>query len=111
MTLPQRVYKYALSLLFVGFLFTAGLSLRAAAATQLARNPTSLRFGEVVIGHTATLPLILTNKGTSGFRISTLTTSSGYSATHPALPLTLSPGQSLSVNVTFKPTVSGADAG
>jgi hypothetical protein len=89
----------------------AGLSTPAVAATQLAFNPTSLRFGEVVVGQSATLPLIITNKGTSGFTISTMTASSGYRTSHPTLPLTLGRGQSLSVNVTFSPTASGADSG
>jgi hypothetical protein len=109
MTLPQRVHKYAFFLL--AFLITAGFSMPAVAATQLAFNPTDLRFGEVLVGQSETFPLTVTNKSTSGFAISTITASSGYSTGHPALPLTLAAGQSLSMNVTFSPTASGADGG
>ncbi len=111
MTLPQLVYKYVFFLLFPAFLLTAELSVPAAASTQLAFNPTSQRFGEVLIGQSATLPVTVTNKGTSGFTISTVTASAGYSTSHPTLPLTLAPGQSVSVNITFRPTASGTDSG
>lgn len=83
----------------------------ATAATPLAFSPTSLRFGEVIIGQSETLPVIVTNKSTSNFTISTMTASSGYSTSHPALPLTLAPGQSVSINATFRPAVSGSDIG
>jgi hypothetical protein len=97
--------------LLVAFLLTAGLSVPAAAGTQLGFNPTSLRFGEVMIGQSASLPLTVTNKGTRGFTISTLTASSGYSVSHPALPLTLAAGKSLSLTITFDPTASGSLGG
>ena len=111
MTLPQLANKYSIFLLLITFILTAGFSTPASATTNLAFDPTELRFGEVVVGQSETIPLTLTNKGTSGFTISTLTASSGYRASHPSLPLTLAPGHSLSVNVTFSPTVSGADSG
>lgn len=111
MTLPQNISKYAFVLLSVASLVTAGLSTPAVAATQLNFSPTSLRFGEVIIGQSATLPLTLTNKSTSGFTISSISASSGYSTSHPALPLTLPPGKSLSVTVIFKPTAAGSDGG
>jgi hypothetical protein len=111
MTLPQPVYKCVFFLLFVAFLLTAGLSMPAAASTQLAFNPTSLRFGEVVIGQSVTLPVTLTNKTSTQFTISTMTASSGYSTSHPALPLKMAPGQSLSVNITFRPTMFGSAGG
>jgi hypothetical protein len=110
MTFPQLVYKYAFFLL-VGLLFTAGLSAPAAAGTQLGFNPTGLRFGEVVIGQSESLPVTVTNKSASGFTVSTLTATSGYTVSHPALPFTLSAGQSLSLTITFKPTSSGTVGG
>ena len=111
MTLPQLVHKYAFLLSLLAFFLTAASSASAAAATQLSLNPTTLRFGEVVVGKSETLPLTVINKGTYGLTISTITASSGYRTSHPALPLTLAPGASLSVNVTFSPTTIGADAG
>jgi hypothetical protein len=111
MNLPQTVHKYAFFLSLVSLFLGAGFSSPALAATQLSFNPTSLRFGEVVVGQSVTFPVTVTNKGTSRFTISTMTASSGYRTSHPALPFTLAPGKSLSVNVTFSPTTSGADAG
>ena len=111
MTLPQSVYKAVVFLLFVAFLLTAGLSVPAAASIQLAFNPTSLRFGEVVIGQSESLPVTVTNKGTSGFTVSTLTATTGYSVSQPTLPLILAAGQSLSLTITFKPTASGSLGG
>lgn len=109
MTLP-RPFNYTFSLLLFGAL-VAGLQVTAGASTQLAFNPSSLRFGEVIVGQSSTLPVTITNKGTVGFTISTMTASAGYATSHPALPLTLAPGQSVSVNVTFNPVSSGTDAG
>jgi hypothetical protein len=111
MTLPQPVYKAAVLPLFVAFLLTAGLSVPAAASAQLAFSPTSLRFGEVVIGQSESLPVIVTNKGTSGFTVSTLTATTRYSVSHPALPLILAAGKSLSLTITFKPTALGSLGG
>lgn len=111
MTLPQTIHKYTFFLSLIAFLLTAGSSKPAAAAIHLSFNPTSLQFGEVIVGKSETFPFILTNKGTSGFKISTMAASAGYRASHPTLPLTLAPGGSLSVNVTFSPTVIGADPG
>ena len=111
MTLLQRVHKYAFFLSLIAFLMSAALSAPAAAGTKLAFNPTELRFGEVLIGKSETLPLIVINNGTSGFTISTMAASSGYRTSHPTFPLTLAAGKSLSVNVTFSPTVSGANGG
>lgn len=111
MTLLHTIYKCAFFLSLIAFLLTAGFSAPAAASTHLSFNPVSLQFGEVVVGKSETFPLTVTNKGTSGFTISTMTASTGYRANHPALPLTLAPGASLSVNVTFSPTTTGADGG
>jgi hypothetical protein len=111
MTLPHLGCKHVFFLLFIAFLLTLGLQLPALAATQLAFNPTSLRFGEVVIGRSQSLPVTVTNTGTGGFTISTMTATAGYSVSHPALPLTLARGQSLSLTITFKPTISGSQGG
>jgi hypothetical protein len=112
MTLPQQVYKYVFFLLFAPFLLTAGLPVPAAAATQLTFNPTILRFGEVVLGQTESLPVTVTNSGSTSFNISTISSSGeGYNPSRPALPLSLAPGQSFVLTVSFGPTSSGSSNG
>jgi hypothetical protein len=106
MTLPQSISKYVLFLLGT-LLLTAGLQTPAAAA-KLAFSPTILRFGEVVVGQSESLPVTVTNSGTTGFTISTITATAGYSVTKPILPLTLAPAQKLTLTVNFRPTVSGS---
>lgn len=111
MTLPQSVSKYAF-FLFGALLFAAALERPAAAAATLTFNPTILRFGEVVVGQSESLPVTVTNASTTSFGISAISASTtDFSVSYPALPLTLSPGKSFVVTVTFNPTVSGSDIG
>jgi len=81
----------------------------ASASTPLTFNPTILRFGEVVVGQSENLPVIVSNSGSAAFTISTIVaTASGYTVTKPALPLTLAPAQKLTLAVNFRPTLSGS---
>jgi len=111
MSFPRPIQKYVFSRFSVILLLTAGLQLSAAAATQFAFNPTGLRFGEVVIGQSQSLPVFLSNTGASGITISAMTATTGYSVSHPALPLTLAPGQSVPLTIAFHPTASGSQGG
>jgi hypothetical protein len=111
MTLPQLVSKYAF-LLLGALLFAAALERPAAAAATLTFNPTILRFGEVVVGQSESLSVTVTNARTTSFGISAISASATcYSVSFPALPLTLAPGQSFVLTVTFRPTVPGSDSG
>lgn len=111
MTLPQPVSKYAF-FLFGALLFAVVMETPAVAAAPLTFNPTILRFGEVVVGQSESLPLTVTNASTTSFGISAISASAtDYSVSYPALPLTLAPGQSFVVTITFHPTVSGSDIG
>jgi hypothetical protein len=109
MTLPQSVSKCVIFL--VGALLFAAASQTPATAAKLTANPTILRFGEVVVGQSESLPVTVTNSGTTGFTISTITASAPYSVSQPILPLTLAPAQKLTLTVTFLPTLSGSDNG
>lgn len=79
---------------------------------QLAANPTSLSFGNVVIGANKTLSETLTNTGGSSLTISAATiTGSGMSITGLTLPVTLNAGQSTTFSVRFSPPAAGAVSG
>jgi hypothetical protein len=111
MTLPQPVSKYVFFLLSA-LLSMVALDRPAAASPSLAFSPTILRFGEVVLGQTESLPVTVTNSSGASFNISTIgATGAGYSVSPPALPVSLAPGQSFVLTVSFRPTNSGSDNG
>jgi len=79
---------------------------------QISASPTSLGFGNLTTGTSATQSVILTNAGNSALTLSQDTlTGSGFSVTGLALPLTLSAGQSTSISVAFAPTTTGNFSG
>src|SRR4051794_14667234 len=97
MTLPQSVSRYVF-FLFGALLSMVVLETPASASNPLTFNPAILRFGEVVVGQSESLPVIVTNSGGAGFTISTIAASaSGYTVTKPILPLTLAPAQKLTL--------------
>ena len=74
--------------------------------------PSSLSFGQVAVGSTSTLPIVLTNARNWKLTLSSIQTSgAGFSAGGPTFPLTLGVGQSVTVNVAFAPQSPGASAG
>jgi hypothetical protein len=85
---------------------------QGATTAPLAATPASLSFGQVAMGSSATLPLVLTN---ARFWKETIkswqTVGSGFSVSGPALPVTLSAGQSVTLNVTFTPQAVGLTGG
>lgn len=79
---------------------------------QLNANTTNLNFGDVVLGKTGTQSATLTNVGSSSVTISQASvTGSGFQITGLNLPLTLTSGQTATLNVTFTPQSSGAASG
>ena len=76
-----------------------------ASSVTLSANPTSLSFGSVNAGSSSTKSVTLSNSGNSSVTISQITvgakdvTESGVS-----LPVTLTPGQTQTMNVKFSPT-------
>src|ERR1700688_3245168 len=109
MPLPHPISKYVV-FLFGALLLIAALQ-KPAAAAKLTFNPTSLHFGEVVVGQSESLLVTVTNASATGFTLSTITaTAVDYSVKQPVLPITLAPGQSFTLSVTFRPTVSGSDS-
>ncbi|MGB8969410.1 MAG: choice-of-anchor D domain-containing protein [Candidatus Sulfotelmatobacter sp.] len=87
----------------------AGAGVHSAFATA---SPSTVSFGQVAMGTSSTLPVVLTNTKSSNLTLSELqTTGSGFSISGPALPLTLGVRQSVTLSVTFAPQATGADAG
>ena len=80
------------------------------AALQL--SATALQFGNVPIGGDAQQSLTMTSSGTAPLKISSLSAQGGaFYAQSPALPVTLQPGQALTLPVKFGPKASGGETG
>jgi len=87
-------------------------AIAGASTYQLVCSPLNLGFGATVVGQTETLPVTLTNSGESSATISGVTASnSGFTPSSLSLPLTLAPGQSVEMSVSFTPTRIGWEGG
>ncbi len=79
---------------------------------SLIANPAAVSVGQVPIGTVYTTPVVLTN--TRSYRLTikaSQITGSGFSMSGATFPLTLSAGQSVTVNVAFAPQSAGAIGG
>jgi hypothetical protein len=77
-------------------------------ASELTTSPTSLSFGNVTLGSSSSLPVVVTNTGTIAITISqAITTGAGFSVSGPALPLSVAAGQNTSFTVIFDPAAGG----
>lgn len=82
------------------------------ASPALKVSATTLQFGSVPIGGDAQQSLTMTSTGTAPLQISSLSAQGGaFSTQSPALPLTLQPGQALTLPVKFGPKTSGGENG
>jgi len=78
----------------------------------LTLSPSVLSFGSVAIGSHSTLPVVLVNARTWKVSLTAIqTTGSTFSASGATFPLTLNPGQSVTLNVTFSPLSTGEVGG
>ncbi|HTA57608.1 MAG TPA: choice-of-anchor D domain-containing protein [Candidatus Baltobacteraceae bacterium] len=83
-----------------------------ASALQLSVNPTSLSFGSLTTGTSATQSFTVTNTGNSSVSISQVSASgTGFSVNGITLPLSLAVGQSTSFTATFAPASAGSLSG
>jgi hypothetical protein len=81
-------------------------------SVPLTSNPASLSFPDVVVGKTATLPVVITNTSSSSVTVSDiLSRTSEFAISGPSLPLTLAQNQSVTVNITFTPQSAGTWGG
>jgi len=80
----------------------------------IALAPTSLTFGTVTVGGTATLSAQLRSTGTAPLHVTGIAPCAGTSAAFgftPAAPLTVAPGANVALQVTYRPTAAGSDSG
>lgn len=91
-----------------GTSITVAESGSGAAGGQLGVSPTALNFGNVVVGSKASQKLTLSAASNSVTVTSDALSSPEYAVSGVSLPMTLSPGQSVPVTVTFQPQSSGA---
>jgi Cep192 domain 4 len=79
---------------------------------QLSVVPASVTFNGVVVGQKNTQTLQLSNTGGAALNIQNIQVSgTGFSVTHPTMPLSLAVGASQNLTVAFAPTTSGAASG
>jgi hypothetical protein len=115
MPFPQGLRRPLLFASLVPLIIVPNLRLLATAATsqkKLVANPASISFGSVQVSSVKTSTETLTNSANSKLTISQATvTGAGFGFTGLSLPLTLTPGQSFTLNVTFTPKSAGNVSG
>jgi len=78
----------------------------------LTAAPSSLSFGQVAVGSSATLSVVLTNARSVSETLKALQTlGSAFTVSGPSLPVTLGAGQSVTLSVTFAPQAAGGSSG
>jgi hypothetical protein len=83
-----------------------------ASSVALAASPSVLTFSQIAIGASASLPVVITNARAWAVTLTAMQTyGSGFSIPAESFPLTLSSGQSVTVNVTFSPQFTGTAGG
>jgi hypothetical protein len=83
-----------------------------ASTAQLSLNPTDAHFGNVNVGSSSTLPILVSNPGTATLTISQIAVSgAGFSDSGLNTPVTVGAGSSTTLNVKFAPTTTGAVSG
>jgi hypothetical protein len=79
---------------------------------SLTANPSSVNFGNVIIGNTQSVPVTVTNTGGVSVTISAAAaTGTGFSFTGPSLPATVAAGQSATFDAIFSPLAAGSRSG
>ena len=85
----------------------------ASTANPLTLSPAALTFGSTVVGTSSTLPVQVTNSGSTGIVFNSIATTGDYAPTGscPAPGGSLPAGQSCTIQVTFDPTTTGVRPG
>ncbi|HKO17385.1 MAG TPA: choice-of-anchor D domain-containing protein [Acidobacteriaceae bacterium] len=78
----------------------------------LSLSPTALNFGNVTVNSKSSQAVTVTSSGTSSLTINAASVSgAGYAVSGIALPMTLKPGQSANLMVSFAPSTTGSYSG
>jgi hypothetical protein len=84
----------------------------AAASPQLTLSASSLSFGSETVNTAKSMTVTLTSSGTSAVTVSSdAITGTGFTIVAQSFPVTLSPNQSVTLQVQFEPTATGAVTG
>lgn len=95
-----------------GNFFVDDVSIDAAiSGPSLAVSPTSVAFGNVQMGETATQTVTLTNNGTAPVAVASAVVTGSPAITATGGTGTIAPGASATVTLTFTPTTTGAATG
>src|SRR6202167_2740649 len=97
-----------------GCVGAAGKSSNAAAATgpSIEISSSTVSFGDLAVGQSATKTVTVTNDGTGVLTVSAISvTGTGFSASGPKLPMSISAAQSTSISAVLKPTAGNAETG
>ncbi len=79
---------------------------------SLVASPASISFGQVAVGSSSTVAVVLSNTRTWGVKITSWqTTGTGFSISGPGVPFTLNGGQNVTLNLTFAPPAAGTSGG
>jgi hypothetical protein len=90
----------------------ATLTVNPAPAPTIQVNPTSINFGNGVVGISLSQALIIKNTGTATLTITQVTaTGSAFSVSGFSLPLNVNAGQQTTITVAFLPTAIGPASG
>jgi len=83
----------------------------ATATRLLSVSPTTLPFGNVMVGSTSGIPVTLHNGGNSSVTVSAANPTGDYTVTQIVLPSTIAAGGSQTAKINFAPQVTGPDNG
>ncbi len=82
------------------------------AAQQVSLNPASLNLGTITVGNTGRGTATVSNVGGSNLMVSLVSISGGpFGVTGITTPSTIAPGASITLNVTYSPTIAGSNSG
>jgi Abnormal spindle-like microcephaly-assoc'd, ASPM-SPD-2-Hydin len=107
-----KVLNYPRTCVGCGLVLLNVFLFAATATGQLTVNPSPETFGSVQLGNSMSKSAVLSNAGNSSLTIFQATVSgTGFSLSGLSMPLTLAPGQAVSVTTTFAPQSSGSTSG